>query len=86
VKTPIFIAFPQSYIASIPTAIVNQILTKTAGMAARHKASPQIFKEHIMDRFFKFISTHQAAALSLSLAIMVSSSLYFMVEAFDHMV
>ena len=38
-----------------------------------------------MNRFFNFVNTYQATLLSVSLAVMVSSSFFFMIEAFNHM-
>lgn len=37
-----------------------------------------------MKRFFNYVNTHQAAVLSVSLALMVSSSFFFLVDAFNH--
>lgn len=37
-----------------------------------------------MKRIFDYLYSHQAAALSVALALLVSSSFFVMVEAFNH--
>ena len=39
-----------------------------------------------MKRIFDYLNNHLAAVLSISLALMVSSSLFALVEGFNHLV
>jgi hypothetical protein len=47
-------------------------------------AAPQSRKERTMKRVFEYLNTHQAAVLWFSLALMVSSSAFALLEAFSH--
>jgi hypothetical protein len=44
----------------------------------------QTRKEKIMKRIFNYLYTHQAIVLSIALALMVSSSFFVLVDAFNH--
>jgi hypothetical protein len=61
-------------------------LCKSGEQTEKQPVAVQTRKEQIMKRIFNYLYTHQAVVLSVALALMVSSSFFVMIDAFNHVV